>query len=134
MAGSPRSDRESSAHDHEPGYPGDSGAQRRTWLANERTQLAWWRTGFTAIAVALGVGRVLPELAHSPTSWPYTVIGVSFALYGIVLIGYGTRRARALERELGAPQSSRASDRVLAVLTAAGVLLGLSTAALILFE
>src|SRR4249920_3427477 len=38
-------------------------ATRRTHLANERTQLAWWRTGLTALAVALGVGRVVPELA-----------------------------------------------------------------------
>jgi putative membrane protein len=38
-------------------------ASRRTRLANERTQLAWWRTGLTALAVGLAIGRVLPELA-----------------------------------------------------------------------
>jgi putative membrane protein len=118
----------------EPVRTDDAGADRRTRLANERTQLAWWRTGLTAIAVALGVGRILPELAHSPRSWPYTTIGVSFALYGIVLIGYGTRRARELERDLGGLRSNQNVDRALAVLTAAGVLLGLAAAALILFD
>ena len=62
----------------------------RTRLASERTQMAWWRTGLAALAVALAVGRVVPELAHDSSQWPYTVIGVGFAVYGIALIGYGT--------------------------------------------
>ena len=40
----------------------DVDATRRTYLASERTELAWWRTGLTALAVALGVGRVVPGL------------------------------------------------------------------------
>jgi putative membrane protein len=37
-------------------------ATRRTLLASERTELAWRRTGLTALAVALAVGRVVPGL------------------------------------------------------------------------
>jgi len=37
-------------------------ATRRTRLASERTYLAWWRSALAAIAVALGVGKVVPEL------------------------------------------------------------------------
>ena len=40
----------------------DGDASRRTWLAAERTVLAWLRTGLTATAVALGVGKVVPDL------------------------------------------------------------------------
>ena len=68
-------------------------ADRRTSLANERTLLAWWRTGLTALAVALGVGRLLPELAPHETRWPFVAIGVAFAVYGIALFLYGTRRS-----------------------------------------
>lgn len=32
---------------------------RRTLLANERTYLAWWRTGLTTLTVALAVARVV---------------------------------------------------------------------------
>jgi inner membrane protein YidH len=39
-------------------------ARRRTYLAGERTQLAWWRTSLTALGVALGVGGVVPELGR----------------------------------------------------------------------
>ena len=46
-------------------------ATRRTLLASERSELAWWRTGLTALAVALGVGRVVPELNRSAVRWPY---------------------------------------------------------------
>ena len=40
--------------------PGTHDASRRTYLAEERTLLAWWRSGLAAFAVAVGVGRLLP--------------------------------------------------------------------------
>jgi putative membrane protein len=108
-------------------------ADRRTSLANERTLLAWWRTGLTALAVALGVGRLLPELAPHSTRWPFVVIGVAFAVYGIALFLYGTRRSGERDASLlGAPGG--APDRALAALTAAGVLLGVASAVLILTQ
>jgi len=110
------------------------GAPRRTHLAAERTQLAWWRTGLTAIAVGIGVGRVVPELAGTTDTWPYVVAGIAFALYGVVLIAYGTTRARELERKLGGRHEIDASDRVLLLLTGCGVLLGLASVALIAIE
>jgi uncharacterized membrane protein YidH (DUF202 family) len=36
--------------------PGNHDASRRTYLAEERTLLAWWRSGLAAFAVAVGVG------------------------------------------------------------------------------
>ena len=65
----------------------DQDAIERTDLANERTQLAWWRTGLTALAVALAVGRVVPDLGDTVHAWPYTVVGVGFAVYSLLLIG-----------------------------------------------
>jgi putative membrane protein len=107
---------------------------RQTILANERTQLAWWRTGLTAIAVALGVGRVLPDLSNSGSRWSYTLVGVGFSLYGIAMIAYGTRRARTVAAEMGVSESWQGSDSVRFWLTVCGVLLGLAAAALILFN
>jgi uncharacterized membrane protein YidH (DUF202 family) len=107
---------------------------RRTSLAGERTLLAWWRTGFTAIAVALAVGRVLPELAPHSTRWPYVVIGVGFSLYGIALIVFGTRRIATLDAELGVSPGERPELRWMGALAAVGVLLGLATMALILAQ
>jgi putative membrane protein len=104
-------------------------AEGRTSLANERTLLAWWRTGMTALAVALGVGRLLPELATHSTRWPFITIGVAFALYGIALFVYGTARSRERDESL-----LRGPDRALLALTVAGVLLGLASAVLILTQ
>jgi putative membrane protein len=110
------------------------GADRRTSLAGERTLLAWWRTGFTAIAVALAVGRVLPDLAHHSTRWPYVVVGIGFALYGIALIGFGTRRIETLNNEIGVPERDRPAMRSMLVLAVVGVVLGSATIALIVVQ
>src|SRR3954463_11489523 len=75
-------------------------ASRRTYLAGERTQLAWWRTGLTALAVALGVGRVVPELSDNGARRPYVIAGVVFALWGISAIAYGTANREAMQKAL----------------------------------
>lgn len=109
-------------------------ATRRTHLANERTQLAWWRTGLTALAVALAIGRVVPELGGSHTRWPYTLVGAGFAAYGIGLIIYGNARSRQVMEALRTGRFSAASQGAIAALTGAGIALGLATLALIVFD
>ncbi|HET7454021.1 MAG TPA: DUF202 domain-containing protein [Solirubrobacterales bacterium] len=109
-------------------------ATRRTYLAGERTQLAWWRTGLTAMAVALGVGRVVPELSRTSSSWPYVVAGVGFALWGIFALGYGTANRNAMEKALREGRFHEASPGPLTALTASAIVLGLLTALLILLD
>jgi len=105
-------------------------AGERTSLAAERTLLAWWRTGMTALAVALGVGRVLPVLAPNATRWPYVVLGAGFALYGIAMFLLGTRRLGFFERG----SSSPGEDLTLLIFMGTGVILGLGTLAVILAQ
>jgi len=64
-------------------------APRRTKLAAERTWLAWWRTGLTAAAGAIGIGRLVPELIHG-TTWPYVLHGTGYGLLGLALINTRT--------------------------------------------
>jgi len=106
----------------------------RTDLANERTQLAWWRTGLTSLAVALAIGRVLPDLGSTAHEWPYTVVGIGFALYALLLIGYGTARARAVRAALARGRGVPSQDHVLIALTATGLVLTAATMILILID
>ena len=109
-------------------------ATRRTFLANERTQLAWWRTGLTALAVGLAVGRVVPELSDSSTTWPYAAVGVGFVTYGIAMFAYGSIRATAVNESVRSG-GFVGPDRVwLTALTAAGLVLGVLTAILVIAE
>ena len=55
-------------------------ALRRTRLANERTYLAWWRSALTALAVAVGTGRIAPGLA-------VVTVVLAAATIGLVLAG-----------------------------------------------
>ncbi len=83
---------------------------RRTLLASERTELAWVRTGLTALAVAVGVGRIAPALGET-TEWPFAVLGVCFGLYGIALIAWGKRPCPFTRRRHGGwPLRSRPRD------------------------
>ncbi|HEX5593610.1 MAG TPA: DUF202 domain-containing protein [Solirubrobacterales bacterium] len=109
-------------------------ATRRTYLAGERTQLAWWRTGLTALAVALGVGRVVPELDRSAARWPYVIAGVGFALWGIFAIAYGNANREAMEKALRQGRFHEAPTWPLRTLTVTGIGLGLLTALLILLD
>ena len=105
-----------------PDEPSEAGADRRTGLAVERTQLAWWRTGLTSLAVAIGVGRVVPELSDSDTTWPYALVGIAFAVYGIALFAQGTQRGRTEARRTGA--AGRPDSQTDLALAYAGAALG----------
>jgi uncharacterized membrane protein YidH (DUF202 family) len=41
---------------------GDTDVTRRTYLAAERTWLAWWRSGIASATAAVAVGGVVPDL------------------------------------------------------------------------
>jgi putative membrane protein len=112
----------------------DVDATRRTRLASERTYLAWWRTGLTALAVSLGVGKLVPEVATGSTEWPYVLLGTGFGALGLAFIAYGWLRERALERALAAGRYAPLDTRASAVLTLAGVLLAAGTLAVVLLD
>jgi putative membrane protein len=88
----------------------------RTRLANERTYLAWWRTGVTALAVGLGSGKLIPALSSGST-WPYTAIGLGFAAMGVACSVYAFKRQREVDAAVG--------RGMVALLSTGGALLGL---------
>lgn len=119
----------------EPAAEAEGGsAIRRTRLAVERTQLAWWRTGIAALALALGVGQVLPEVDDSSVRWPYVLLGVAFAVYAIALIWFGSWRVRTVEREItdGMPASQPLAPSL--AFGIAGAALGVAIAAVIVLS
>jgi putative membrane protein len=108
-------------------------ATRRTHLASERTYLAWWRTGLTSLTVGIGAGKIVPALT-SGTTWPYTVIGAGFALLGVICIGYAAVRRREVDEALARGEFVRPDDRVIALMTALGAMLGLFVLVIVIVE
>jgi putative membrane protein len=106
-------------------------ATRRTRLANERTYLAWWRTGLTTLAVSVGAGRLVPELSGGP-SWPYEVIGVAFGVSGVAFMAYGYVRHREVDAALSRGEYRGFTDRAAIAFALIGSLLGLATILLVL--
>ena len=106
-------------------------ASIRTFLAEERTFLAWIRSGLAAIAVSLAVGRLLPELLDADQGM-YRALGIGYGALGVFLIGYGAVRQRAVERRLKAGGFVPLPVWVVATLGSAGLALGMATVAMLL--
>jgi putative membrane protein len=99
-------------------------ATRRTHLANERTYLAWWRTGLTAFAVALGAGKLVPALTDV-RRWPYAVLGSGFAVLGLLFIAYASWRHREVEQAVARGEFVQPDKRLMWTLAFVGVALGI---------
>ena len=106
-------------------------ATRRTRLANERTFLAWLRSGLAAFGVAIAVGAVLPELTDR-SRWPHTAAGVGFAALGVGLVVYGLVRERAVEKAIDRGGFAPVDRRALAALAVLTVMLGVAAALIVL--
>jgi putative membrane protein len=90
-------------------------ATRRTRLANERTFLAWWRTALGACGLAIGVGKLVPEVVPGP-HWPYVALGAFFAILGALVAGIGWWRHAAVDHSLTGGEEARIPDALVAML------------------
>ena len=103
----------------------DGDATRRTWLAGERTVLAWLRTGLTATAVALAVGKVVPDLRDGGTTWPFVVLGAGYGLLGVLIVAYGLHRGREVDRAIRAGRWLTLDDRAMWLIGGLAIALGI---------
>lgn len=74
--------------------------QDDTWrdhLANERTHLAWLRTGAAVLVVALAVMRFADD---QEVSWASVLAALPLMLCGLAAVVYGTQRYRRAYRRL----------------------------------
>jgi putative membrane protein len=108
-------------------------ATRRTRLASERTYLAWWRTGLTTLAVSLAAGKLVPELS-SGAEWPFELLGIAFAVVGLLLIVYAYIRQKHVEDALARGDYAPFEARVALAFASLGVLLGIATIVIIVAQ
>jgi inner membrane protein YidH len=113
--------------------PGTEDATRRTFLAQERTLLAWWRSGLAALAVAVAVGRLVPSLLRVAAP-PFVTLGVCFGVLGIAFFVIGSNRNRTVQRRLQEGGFTPLDDRLVWWLTRALVVLSIATMILLIAE
>src|SRR3954467_398090 len=78
----------------------DGDATRRTWLASERTVLAWLRTGLTATAGAPAGGKGGPGPRTRGARWPFVALGACYGILGAAIVAYGLIRGRRVDRAI----------------------------------
>jgi putative membrane protein len=113
------------------GEPGPDDDTQRTYLAQERTLLAWWRSGLACFAVALAFGRLVPALLQV-SAGPFVVIGLGFGLLGLAFVYLGTRRDRLVTRYLAEGHFPPISGGEVWGLAAALLVLGVATMILLI--
>ena len=111
--------------------PDQHGVLRRTWLAAERTYLAWLRTGLGAIGVALAVGRLVPALIGGPRV-AYAVLGAGWALLGAYMIVHSLTRARRIDAALKIDVSIPSDWPAVVAITVASLALAATTLVIVL--
>jgi len=105
-------------------------ALRRTRLANERTYLAWLRNALTALAVAIGAGKIVPNLGHV-THWPFELLGAGFAALAVVFVVAGIRRFLKVEEALRAGEFAPLAGRDAVLVASLAGVLAVATLALV---
>ena len=105
-------------------------APRRTWLAAERTYLAWLRTGLGALGIALAVGRLLPALIETEHIG-FGLLGIGYGALGVFLLVMSAYRTHRVRAALVAQRPLPADAWTIWVLTAAGLVLAAGTIALV---
>jgi putative membrane protein len=108
-------------------------APRRTWLAAERTYLAWLRTGLGALGLALAVGRLLPALVDADHV-AFGLLGAGFAALGVFLLVLAAYRAQRTRAALAAGRPLPLDVWAIWVVTALSIVLAAATIILILVE
>ena len=108
-------------------------APRRTWLAAERTYLAWLRTGLGALGIALAVGRLLPALIDS-SHVEFGLLGIGYGALGVFLLVIAAYRSQRVRTALEADRPLPTDAWTMWVLTVASLVLALLTIALVAVE
>jgi inner membrane protein YidH len=108
-------------------------APRRTWLAAERTFLAWLRTGLGALGLALAVGRLLPALVDADHV-AFGLLGAGFAALGVFLLVLAAYRAQRTRAALAAGRPLPLDLWAIWTLTAFSIVLAAATIILIVAE
>lgn len=115
------------------GEPPADSAPRRTWLAAERTYLAWLRTALAALALAVGVGRLLPALI-GVSHIAFGLVGTGYGVFGVLTLILGAYRMQRVRGALAANDPLPPDMWVVWSLTVAGVVLAVATVALVIAE
>ncbi len=88
----------------------DLDSRARTHLANERTFLAWFRTGVTLIALGLAAGQFLARDV-APGVPLVRVLSTILAATGVALVLVGARRYTNGRRRIDAAEPERRCAR-----------------------
>ncbi len=105
-------------------------APRRTWLAAERTYLAWLRTGLGTLGIALAVGRLLPALIDAEHV-AFGLLGIGYGALGVFLLLMSAYRAQRVRAALAAQRPLPTDAWTIWVLTAASLALAAGTIGLV---
>lgn len=101
--------------------PADPDSRARTHLANERTFLAWLRTGLSLMAVGIAAAGFLP--VDLVPGFPYvTTFSALLVSSGTMMVAYGANRYMTAYRQIETGSYNPAFTVIVAIAAIIGVL------------
>ncbi|AQA24057.1 YidH family protein [Rhodococcus oryzae] len=104
----------------------NTGSTARDHLANERTYLAWHRTGISVAALGVAVAKFAPNRGGHAVAAGFILIGA-----GLLVSAYGTMRYRAISRQIESGEFAPATFAAIATSSVVTVLALLAVAVLL---
>jgi putative membrane protein len=84
--------------------------------------------------VALGVGKVVPDLRSGGSEWPFVVLGAGYAVLGVLIVMYGLWRGREVDRAIRAGRYLPTDARAMWLIGALSIGMGAMTAIVIVAD
>ena len=92
------------------------------------------RQALATVAVALAIGRVLPEVLPAGTTWPYVVVGTGWGVLAVAIAAYAPIRQRTLRRAIAEGGYAYPHTAMLSALSVGGVVLTIASVVLIVIS
>ena len=86
------------------------------------------------MAVAIAIGRVLPEVLTTGTTWPYVVVGAGWGVLAVAIAAYAPIRQRTLRRAIDEGGYAHPHTAMLSALSSGGVVLIIASVVLIIIS
>jgi putative membrane protein len=98
-------------------------AKERTFLASERTMMAWLRTSLTLIGFGIGIYEAFEKSGGTATFRNSRLVGLSMILLGVIALVLAINQSKQTQKDLSEQNFSYKIRKSLSIIVAYGLII-----------